>query len=40
LTPKINKKNKWFSVNVFDENNNIIYKADGSNYEWKEWYEP
>ena len=40
LTPKINKKNKWFSVDVFDENNNIIYEADGSNYEWKEWYEP
>ena len=40
LSPKINENYKWFSIDVLDENNNIIYKADGINFEWKPWYEP
>ena len=40
LSPKINEKYKWFSIDVLDENNNIVYKADGENFIWKPWYEP
>ena len=40
LSPKINENFKWLSIDVLDENDNIIYKADGSNFEWEPWYEP
>jgi len=40
LSPKINENYKWLSLNVIDENNNIIYQAIGSNHQWQAWYEP
>ena len=40
LSPKINDNYKWLSLDVIDENNEIIYQADGSQHEWKAWYEP
>ena len=40
LSPKINENYKWISIDVLDEDNNIIYKADGLNFEWEPWYEP
>lgn len=40
LSPKTSDKYKWLSLDVIDKNNNIIYQADGSKHNWKEWYEP
>ena len=40
LTPKINEEYIWMSLEVSDEYNNIVYKADGSNFKWEPWYEP
>jgi hypothetical protein len=40
LSPKINETHKWFSIDVFDTNNDLIYQADGSNFNWEAWYEP
>ena len=40
LTPSVSESYKWFSIEVIDKNNNIIYYADGKNFEWKKWYEP
>ena len=40
LSPKVNENHKWLSLDIIDENNNIIYQADGSQHEWKAWYEP
>ena len=40
LSPKVNENYKWLSLDIIDENNNIIYQADGSQHEWKAWYEP
>ena len=40
LSPKINDNYIWLSLKVSDENNKIIYKADGSEFNWKPWYEP
>jgi len=31
LTPKVNENHKWISLDIIDENNNIIYQADGLN---------
>ena len=40
LSPKISDTYQWLSLDVTDENNNIIYQADGSSFNWKAWYEP
>jgi len=40
LSPKINDDYIWFSLEVTDKNNNIVYQADGSEFKWKPWYEP
>tara|TARA_Y100000741_G_scaffold362794_1_gene349473 strand:- start:512 stop:1201 length:690 start_codon:yes stop_codon:yes gene_type:complete len=40
LTPKVNENHKWISLDIIDENNNIIYQADGSKFNWEPWYEP
>ena len=40
LSPKISDSYKWFSLEVLDKNKNIIYKADGSKFNWESWYEP
>ena len=38
--PKIDDNIKWISLEVLDENNNLIYSEDGKEYDWKSWYEP
>tara|TARA_Y100000590_G_scaffold126124_1_gene144185 strand:+ start:2150 stop:2842 length:693 start_codon:yes stop_codon:yes gene_type:complete len=40
LSPKVNDNYKWLSIDVLDENNNIVYQANGSNFNWEPWYEP
>lgn len=40
LTPKVSEYYKWFSLEVLDENKNLIYRADGSKFDWSPWYEP
>ena len=40
LSPKVNDNNIWLSLEVLDENNNIVYQADGSEFKWEPWYEP
>ena len=38
--PKIDDNIKWISLEVYDQNNNLIFEEDGKNYPWKAWYEP
>ena len=38
--PKIDDNIKWISLEVFDQNNNLIFYEDGKEYDWKAWYEP
>ena len=40
LSPKVNDHYIWLSLEVFDENNNIVYQANGSKFNWEPWYEP
>ena len=40
LSPKVSDTYQWLSLDVIDENNNIIYQADGSSFNWQAWYEP
>ena len=40
LSPKVSDNYVWLSLEVFDENNNIVYQADGSEFKWEAWYEP
>ena len=40
LSPKINEEPSRVSLEVSDGNQNIVYKVDGSNFEWTAWYEP
>ena len=40
LSPKINEEPSRFSLEVLDEDQNIVYKVDGSNFDWTAWYEP
>ena len=40
LSPKINDSYNWLSLDVLNENDEIIYQADGSNFNWEAWYEP
>jgi len=40
LSPKINDTYQWFSLDILDNNNKIIFSADGSNFDWQAWYEP
>ena len=40
LSPKINESYKWLSIDVIDKNNQIIYQANGKNFNWEAWYEP
>ena len=40
LSPKIDENPTWFSLEVLDINQNLIYKADGSKFGWTPWYEP
>ncbi len=40
LSPKVNDDNIWLSLEVSDENNNILYQANGSKFYWEPWFEP
>ena len=40
LSPKINEEPSRFSLEVQDGDQNIVYKVDGSNFDWTAWYEP
>ena len=40
LSPKINEEPSRFSLEVLDGDQNIVYKVDGSNFEWTAWNEP
>ena len=40
LTPKVDEIYQWVSIEVLDENKNIIYSGDGKDFEWSSWYEP
>ena len=40
LSPKVNDDYKWLSLEVLDENKEVINKADGKDFNWNAWYEP
>ena len=40
LSPKVNDDYIWISLDVTNENGNILYQADGSDFKWEPWYEP
>ena len=40
LSPKKSDTHIEFSLDVLDENNKLIYQADGSDFNWTAWYEP
>ena len=40
MSPKVNENYKWLSIDVLDKNNNILYQANGSKFNWEPWYEP
>ena len=40
LSPKTSDTYKWLSLEVQDGNGDILYKADGSKFNWTPWYEP
>ncbi len=40
LSPKINEEPSRFSLEVLDGDQNIVYKVDGSNFDWTAWYAP
>ncbi len=39
LSPKVNDNYKWLSIEVLNENKEVIYNADGEDFNWNEWYE-
>ena len=40
LSPKVSDTYIGLSIDVLDENNRLIYQADGSDFNWTAWYEP
>ncbi len=40
LSPKINETYAWLSIDVIDANDEVIYQANGLNFDWEAWYEP
>ena len=40
LVPKIDENFNKLSIEVINNNNEIIFIADGNNFIWKPWYEP
>ena len=40
LSPKTSDTYKWLSLEVQDGNGDILYRADGSKFDWTPWYEP
>ena len=37
LSPKVNDTYQWLSLDVLDENDNVIYQAEGSNFNWNDY---
>ena len=40
LSPKVSDNYKWLSIDVLDKENKVIYRANGSDFNWEAWYEP
>ena len=40
LSPKVNDTYKWLSLEVLNENKEVIYSAQGKDFDWSAWYEP
>ena len=40
LSPKVNEDYKWLSLEVLNENKEVIYVAEGKEFKWNAWYEP
>ena len=40
LSPKVNDTYKWLSLEVLNENKEVIYSAVGEDFDWNAWYEP
>jgi len=40
LSPKTSDTYKWLSLEVLDSEGDIVYRADGSKFNWTPWYEP
>ena len=40
LTPKKSEDYIWISIDVLDQQGNILYQADGEFFDWVSWYEP
>ena len=40
LSPKVNDQYKWISIDIINNQNKIIFQADGSKFNWTAWYEP
>ena len=40
LSPKVNDTYKWLSLEVLNENKEVIYSAQGKDFDWNAWYEP
>ena len=38
--PKVNDSYIWFSIEVLDQDNNVIFSENGKDHQWKAWYEP
>ena len=38
--PKKNDNIKWISIEVYNQDNKLIFKENGRDYPWKAWYEP
>ena len=40
LSPKVSENYIALSIDVMDEKNNLLYQADGTDFDWTAWYEP
>ena len=40
LSPKVSDNYIPLSIEVLDQNNNVIFFGDGRDFSWYEWYEP
>ena len=40
LSPKVDNNYKWLSIDVYNQENSLLFKADGKTFNWKPWYEP
>ena len=40
LSPKVSDNYTPLSIEVLDQNNNVIFFGDGKDFPWYEWYEP